>query len=570
MQTLQTNSLLQGGRYKIISTLGQGGFGITYLAIQSGLERKVAIKEFFMKEHCNRDVSTSMVNVPSVGSVELVNRFKEKFLKEARTIAGLNNHHIVQIHDIFEENGTAYYVMEYMDGGSLDEMLKQSALSEDAALKYVREIADALQCIHAQNILHLDVKPANVLMRSNGECALIDFGISKRYDDEGGQTSTTPVAISKGFAPVEQYNQGLTNFTPATDIYSLGATLYKMVTGKTPPEASLLLDEDEELERPSHVTFNTWVAIEKAMEPRRKKRPQSIDEFLMLLGHSQEPNRLKAEETVPKPQKEETVIIGELENAPEEINNTNILEFCVKGVKFNMIRVEGGSFEMKETVNCGFLYLSEKEIIQPTSLSDYFIGETQVTQALWKAVMDNNPSFFKGDNKPVDQVSWHDCNRFILKLNSLTGQKFRLPTEAEWEFAARGGNKSCQYPYSGSEDINEVAWYDDNSGSSTHDVATKKTNELGIYDMTGNVWEWCIDWYGNYSSTVQINPSGPNSGNERVCRGGCWHSNVKYSYLWWRFREDAGLRYFKNGLRLALSMKDNITKMSQHHALQYK
>lgn len=283
MQALQENTTLQGGKYRIISVLGQGGFGITYLAEQVMLGRKVAVKEFFMKDLCNRDEDTCHVSVGSMGSGEMVARFKEKFLKEARLIAGMDNNHIVRIYDIFEENGTAYYIMENIDGGSVDGLVKGGALEERRALAIIREVADALQYIHQQNVLHLDVKPSNLLFRKSGGLVLIDFGISKRYDVEGGQTSTTPVGISKGFAPIEQYNQGLQNFSPATDVYSLGATFYKLLTGKTPPEAPVLLDDEDFPECPSNVTKDIWRVIEKAMEPRRKRRFQSVEVFMKAL-----------------------------------------------------------------------------------------------------------------------------------------------------------------------------------------------------------------------------------------------------------------------------------------------
>ena len=195
--------------------------------------------------------------------------------------------------------------------------------------------------------------------------------------------------------------------------------------------------------------------------------------------------------------------------------------FTVKGVEFTMIAVEGGTFTMGATSEMSEPYDDEKPTHQ-VALSSYFIGETEVTQALWQAVMGNNPSYFKGDDLPVENVSWDDCQTFINKLNNLTGQRFRLPTEAEWEFAARGGNRSNHTQYSGSSSLDDVAWYDDNSGRKTHPVKTKKANELGLYDMAGNVYEWCQDWLGSYSSSSQSNPTGPGSGFCRVFRGGCW------------------------------------------------
>jgi len=450
--------------------------------------------------------------------------------------------------------------MENLDGGSLDSLLKAGPLCEHDALKYTHHIAEALAYIHDKNILHLDVKPANVLLRQNGESVLIDFGISKRYDDEGGQTSTTPVGISKGYAPVEQYNQGLTNFSPATDIYSLGATLYKMLTGQTPPEASLLLDDEVELIRPANVSFATWVAVEKAMEPRRKRRPQSIGEFLQLLGEQPasqpEPAPLKTSKA-PSSINEETQVIDAISEPQEELveeSDCNKMEFDVKGVKFNMIKVEGGTFEMKEIVECGFMNLSSKEIIQKTALSKYWIGEMPVTQELWKAVMDCNPSKFEGDELPVEYVTWDDCQRFISKLNSLTNAIFRLPTEAEWEFAANGGVRSNHFKFSGGDNLNDVAWYAKNAYGKTHAVGQKKPNELGFFDMCGNVWEWCGDYKDNYLEHPQKDPTGPKEGITRVMRGGCWASEDDICQPCVRAGGRENYCSFMLGLRLALTM----------------
>ena len=224
----------------------------------------------------------------------------------------------------------------------------------------------------------------------------------------------------------------------------------------------------------------------------------------------------------------------------------------IKGVSYEMVWVEGGTFRMGATSEQGSDARSDEKPVHSVTLSGYYIGKTEVTQALWKAVMGSSPSRFKGDNLPVECVSWDDCQAFIRKLNALTGQNFRLPTEAEWEFACRGGNNSRGYKYSGSNYIDNVAWYRDNSGSKTHPVATKSPNELGIYDMSGNVTEWCSDWMGDYSSGAQTNPKGPYRGSDRVCRGGCWFnrawccrsSNRNFNYPTYR--------YSLLGLRLAL------------------
>jgi formylglycine-generating enzyme required for sulfatase activity len=194
-----------------------------------------------------------------------------------------------------------------------------------------------------------------------------------------------------------------------------------------------------------------------------------------------------------------------------------------------MVRVEGGTFTMGCTSEQGGDCYDDEKPTHQVTVSSFQIGKYEVTQAQWRAVMGNNPSHFSGcDNCPVENVSWNNVQDFIRKLNQQTGKRYRLPTEAEWEFAARGGNKSKGHKYSGGNNLNSVAWYDDNSGSKTHPVGQKQANELGIYDMSGNVWEWCEDWYGDYSSSPQTNPKGPSYGSRRVLRGGSWYSDAKY------------------------------------------
>ena len=281
-QTLATGTTLQQGRYTIKRVLGQGGFGITYEGIQDGLNRRVAIKEFFMGSFCTRN--NKSVTAPDTDAREMVGCFMEKFVKEAQLIASLDNaKHIVRIHDIFKENETAYYVMEYIDGGSLDALVRQEGpLSPKRAIPLICQVAEALQALHDRKTMHLDIKPANILLRDENDVVLIDFGVSKHYDQGGHQTTTTPVGYSKGFAPIEQYREGgVKNFSPPADIYSLGATFYYLLTGTVPPEATDLIDDP--LSCPQTIIPPLWAVIEKSMKTSSKQRYQSLSEMTEAL-----------------------------------------------------------------------------------------------------------------------------------------------------------------------------------------------------------------------------------------------------------------------------------------------
>ena len=237
------------------------------------------------------------------------------------------------------------------------------------------------------------------------------------------------------------------------------------------------------------------------------------------------------------------------------IRFTSTVTVSVKGVTFKMIRVAGGTFTMGATPEQGSDAYRNETPAHEVTLSDYWIGETEVTQELWEAVMGSNPSNHKGNPKrPVENVSWNDIvNDFLPKLNQLTGKTFSLPTEAQWEFAARGGTKRIHYKYSGSDDIDAVAWYDDNSGYVTHPVGEKLPNELGLYDMSGNVWEWCLDRYGDYSAGAQTNPTGPASGFDRVLRGGNCSCIAEACRVSFRYDSSPDDRNSNIGLRLVSS-----------------
>ena len=272
--------LLQGGKYEIVRYISSGGFGCTYEARHTLFRKTVAIKEFFVKDFCNRN-EQGYVEVATQGKVELVNKLRAKFIDEATALYELQHPNIVRVTDVFEENGTAYYVMEYIDGLSLADLISQKgALAESEALGYICQVADALNYVHSKNRLHLDVKPGNIMIDHNGKAVLIDFGVSKQYDEVSGENTSTLMGYSRYYAPIEQSENGVVRFYPSADIYALGATLYKALTGVTPVSAQLRASGEELAPLPSSVSRATRKAVEVAMDLNRHKRPQSIEEFL--------------------------------------------------------------------------------------------------------------------------------------------------------------------------------------------------------------------------------------------------------------------------------------------------
>jgi formylglycine-generating enzyme required for sulfatase activity len=224
--------------------------------------------------------------------------------------------------------------------------------------------------------------------------------------------------------------------------------------------------------------------------------------------------------------------------------------FTDSATGMQMVFVKGGCYQMGDTFGDG--YANEKPVHE-VCVNDFYIGKYEVTQGQWQRIMGNNPSYYKncGDNCPVEQVSWNDIQQFIQRLNNQSGKQYRLPTEAEWEYAARSGGKSEKY--AGGNDVDAVAWYDGNSGRETHPVGQKQPNGLGLYDMSGNVWEWCSDWYGEkyYGQSFRDNPDGPSSGSYRVLRGGSWNGEPRGGRVAYRVRYNPGGRYGSHGFRLA-------------------
>lgn len=633
ISTLRPGTVLHAGTYRIIKFLSKGGFGCTYLAEHLLLEERVAVKELFLSEWCNRDDSGS-ISVAVTSKVRMVERLHKKFIDEAKAQRRMNHPGVIKVSDVFEENGTAYYVMDYIDGESLKDRMQRlgHGMPEAEALGYIRQVCDALAYVHSLNRLHLDIKPGNIMIDRDGHAILIDFGVSKQYEAESGENHSTLLGVTPGYSSPEQKSGEMKHFSPASDIYSLGATLYNLLTGKVVPTTDLRISGEPLPPLPANISPTTRETIEAALQLEKDRRPQSISEFLEILDGGAPAETELVEETTPAhPKESDTTLIPDKPNPPqpprkdppkssdtempesrqqrkflwillavffvvvivvakdlmksgqgddnigiektpvepvpepvpdpepldtltdivsqsESALETHInkgITFNVKGVKFDMVRVEGGTFDMGSYDSEAYDW--EKPVHSET-VSDFYIGSTEVTQDLWEAVMGSNPSEFRGGNLPVENVSWNDCQTFCNRLSDITCRQFRLPTEAEWEYAARGGNHSSGYKYSGSNDIGSVAWYYGNSNSKTHPVASKQSNELGLYDMSGNVWEWTSDlWSSDYSSSR----NGGYSGSHRVGRGGSWDDYACRCCSASRYEGSPGNRYFYLGLRLA-------------------
>ena len=553
---LPKGTLLSNGKYRIEAYLASGGFGNTYVATDLAFDERVAVKELFVKGICGRNASTGEVCVSLSENRISFDAHREKFRKEARRIRKLNSRHVVKVRDLFDDYDTSYYVMDFIDGESLSTRLhrQRRPLTEAEVCSLLPQVLDGLRSLHAEHIWHLDLKPANIMVDRQGKVLLIDLGASKQLQTADGVSVSTSsaMAYTQGYAPPEQMDQHFERFGPWTDLYALGATLFHLLTLQRPPSASDILDDaDAALAMPG-VSSRMQQLVRWLMTPGRNGRPQSVEEVRggwdeqteTTEGVAQVLSSVRNNQPIAS-QNEETFIASSLP--------------AVKRLIDDMVFVAGGTFLMGATIEQLGDAAKDETPTHQVTLDSFYICKYQVTQSLWEEVMGHNPSYFKGENLPVENVSWNECQDFILRLNAMSGKNFRLPTEAEWEFAARGGNNSRGYKYAGSNNLNEVAWYGDNSGKQTHPVGTKSPNELGLYDMSGNVWEWCQDWYGKYNIKVEKNPQGPMISffrtffSSRVLRGGSWDSLAWSCRLSFRNLGSPGHRGSYYGLRLVLS-----------------
>lgn len=648
---LPIGTLLKQGEYRVVRYIASGGFGNTYEVEHVRLGKRLAVKEFFMRGINQREGTCVTVSVKD--NRDTFDQMRDKFFKEAQRLARLEEPHIVEVIDFFDENQTAYYVMKLIEGESLSAAMKRIGrpFFEYEVRLILPQVLQALKRVHGQGIYHLDLKPGNIMLNAEGHCWLIDFGASKQLSAVESQTLSTSTGLcyTPGYAPSEQVNGNARRIGPWTDFYALGATLYNLLTNQAPPELDdVKYDGMSAFHFPSSVSTDMRQLVLWLMQPDYPKRPQAVEEIERRLGAKPtvKPVTVKKEASVPagsvatvrcpsvetikashaipinkstgkKSNSVETVkaekkkvkeraktrntnkwwwcaviippiaiLIGYLilvkshnnENnsparniIPANLSNPDdeTLSFTITGhgktVTFNMKLVEAGTFLMGSESGDS----DEMPVHTVTLTKDYYMGETEVTQALWYAVMGQSPTsngyrwssdYGIADNYPAYYICYEDCQQFLTKLNQMTGEQFRFPTEAEWEFAAKGGIKSKGYTYAGSNTIGDVALYIENSYDlgypntyyGTHAVKIKQPNELGLYDMSGSVWEWCYDWYGSYSASDQTDPIGPTTGSGRVARGGSWSEMATYCRCTIRSNDSPSSRYCSLGFRLAL------------------
>jgi formylglycine-generating enzyme required for sulfatase activity len=581
------------GTYVVLNKLGEGGMGTVYKAHDPTLNRSVALK--LLPPHLAHDP-------------EFVTRFKH----EATAAAKLSHGNLVHVYAVGEEAGTHYIAMEFVEGGTLlSHIRKQGVLSVEESLAITIYTAEALR--YAWNhgrVIHRDIKPENILLSNEGEVKIADMGLAKSLSAASlGVTASGTVMGSPHYISPEQA-RGDKDIDFRTDIYSLGCTLFHMLTGRTPYEgdnlASLIYKHVHEpppdlrqvrSESPPHVA----ALLNRMMAKDRDQRPSSYDDLITeltaLYNEAQQAGaKLAAARTRvcrTAAEKKKLMVAGAAvavlavagiiwvvgrvpprgagtRPAPPAVGSgpttTAPAAPTLAGLKENLTVDLGGGVTMQfvlirpDTFTMGSDECSNATPHKVTITKPFYLGKFEVTQEQWQAVMGSNPSRFKGSKNPVEMVSWEDCQKFIQRLGEkVPGQTFRLPTEAEWEYACRAGS-TTEYGY-GDDDgqSDQYAWHKNNSGVGTHPVGEKKPNAWGLYDMHGNVREWCQDWYGEYDSSAATDPVGPSIGSNRVLRGGSWDFHAASGRCANRLNREPSYRTYSYGSRVVVDVSSTGT-----------
>ena len=521
----RTRLLIQD-RYRALRIIGQGGFGKTFLAQDEGKpsKPKCVIKQFIYDDPAT------------------LREAQRLFEQEAVRLDDLGKHpQIPELLAHCEQEGRQYLVQEFIDGENLLQELHRAGRFSEAKIKeLLLDLLPVLQFIHAGQVIHRDIKPENVIRRrSDGRLVVVDFGAAKMASQTALQKTGTTIGSAGYAAPEQAFGKALF----ASDIYSLGVSCLHLITNVNP----LTMYDPVEGFAWRDFLVNQKVSnelgqiLDKMTQPSVKQRYQLVAETLQVL----------------QPKASSSVTPQPTQRTPVSTSSNSLILDCGNGVKLELVKVIAGSFNMGNNE-----YVNEQPIHR-VNLREFLIGKYPVTQAQYQAVIGKNPSQFKGEQNPVEAVSWHNAMEFCQKLSQKTGHQLRLPTEAEWEYAAKGGNRSKGYTYSGSNNLDEVGWYKDNPkffgvfgvGGKTHPVGQKKANEIGVYDMSGNVWEWCEDvWHENYNGAPTDGSAWLTGGeqNKRALRGGSWGSSDIVCRSAYRDMSNAGIRSYYFGFRVVV------------------
>jgi formylglycine-generating enzyme required for sulfatase activity/predicted Ser/Thr protein kinase len=544
---LSSQALPPGTRveeFVIERVLGSGGFGITYLAKDTRLDRQVVIKENLPAQFCFRDPSSLIVSPRHTHGAD-VDNFQwslENFSREASMLASLDHTGIVKVLRSFHACGTAYFVMPFVEGMPFDELIKNrqskgQVFTEEELRGLLERVLDALGYLHDRGIYHRDIKPGNILITNEGIPVLIDFGSAREQLCERSMT----VIESPGYTPFEQL-QSRGNVGPWSDLYALGATLVKAIAFKAPPKAADRMMGDpwkglSAVSSLSHYSSKLLKSVDRAMEVNPAERWQSASDWKFFDKGDMSQREFPREQVITQPASSlsKPLPIMSLDQGMVgdgwgyEIGN---------GQKIVVRFVPGGEFTMGSSLlEDG--YGAEEEAHRVALSHHLWMGETVVTQDQWTAVMGDNPSYFNADGQlPVERVSFIDVMSFLSALNRLVPLpglwRWHLPTEAQWERACRGGSQTA---FAFGNDLSSVQANFDGSYPygrapkgpdllSTSRVRSYPPNHYGLYDMHGNVAEWCQDWFGFYPPTKATDPKGPMGGTRRVVRGGSWSSGA--------------------------------------------
>ena len=485
-------------RYRALKVIGQGGFGKTFLAQDESKpsQPRCVIKQFAF-ETLNPNASQGTLDV----AIRL-------FEQEAKRLDDLGKHpQIPELLSFTIHEGKQYLIQEFIDGETLEQELSRvGAFSEQQVRDVLVEVLQILEFVHSKSVIHRDISPDNIIRRrSDQKLVLVDFGAAKHATATLLAKTGTGIGKPSYGAPEQMLGKSVFQ----SDLFGLGVTCLHLLTNVEPFTLYDVLENEYQWRQFLNgkvVSDGFGKLLDRLTSYRVKERPNSVTETLQVLQ--------------PK--------VATVKAVTSTSSNSLVLD-CGNGVKLDLVKVAAGSFNMGSNE-----YDSEKPIHR-VNLREFMISKYPVTQAQYQAVIGKNPSHFKGNQNPVEKVSWHDAVKFCEKLAQKTREKVRLPTEVEWEYAAKGGNQSEGYKYAGSDSLDEVGWYDGNTtflgffGGKTQPVEQKRENELGIYDMSGNVWEWCEDiWHGNYNGAPTDGSAWLTGGEQskRALRGGSWFLSV--------------------------------------------